>query len=287
MTLKIKFFDVQHGSATFIETPNKIHMLHDLGIGNINSNANFSPINYLNNNGINILDYLIITHPDKDHIEDILNINNIVLSVFCRNNNIPMELIDEKINNAQSDYDKSIFLKYKEINSSYNHPVSENNDPTIPKNNGGVEVINFSPEKNDIKDINYYSLTTLISYVGLNVLLMGDNTKGSINELMNNDSFKNKSKNIDILLAPHHGRESCYVSEFVSHLNPRLTVISDKKDDNEVSASHKYSDKSRGWTVYNSRGMSEKRYCLTTRNDGVINVEIGKNNNDSFLYVKI
>ena len=80
-------------------------------------------------------------------------------------------------------------------------------------------------------------------------------------------------ENVDILLAPHHGRESCYSQEFMNHVNPAITIISDKPEDNNESASSKYSDNSRGMTILKN-GKHEFRSCLTTRNDGDITVTI-------------
>ena len=43
------------------------------------------------------------------------------------------------------------------------------------------------------------------------------------------NSFWNKIEDVDILLAPHHGRDSSYNNDFINHVNPYLTIISDKK----------------------------------------------------------
>ena len=87
---------------------------------------------------------------------------------------------------------------------------------------------------------------------------------------MKESDFKNAVRGADVLVAPHHGRESAYHSEFVSLVNPRITIISDTTK-SDASAVDKYTQRSRGWTV---RG--EERKCLTTRNDGNITVEFGE-----------
>lgn len=284
MTLEIKFFNVQHGLAIYIKTPNGLDILHDLGTGNF-KNESFSPINYLIENG-RALDYLIITHPHKDHINDILNLHKNKPKTLRRNKSIPLSLIEERIESSDDEYDKKVFEKYLEINEDYNSDTSANENPRYASNNGGVEMDIFTPKENDVKELNYYSLTTLIEYADSKILLMGDNTKKSINELLDTNTFLNKTKNIDILLTPHHGRESSYVSEFVTHLNPRLTIISDKKDDKEQSAVDKYSNNSRGWKVFNSNNEKTLRKCLTTRNDGNITVKMGKDSKNSYLNVR-
>lgn len=72
------------------------------------------------------------------------------------------------------------------------------------------------------------------------------------------------------MVAPHHGRESAYHSDFVSLVNPSVTIISDTNK-SDASASDKYTKMSRGWKV-----GGKERYCLTTRYDGDIKVIFGE-----------
>ena len=121
----------------------------------------------------------------------------------------------------------------------------------------------------------------------MKVVIPGDNEKGSFDELMGRTSFMNAIENADILLAPHHGRESGYNVDFVNHVNPRLTVVSDGRFC-ETSANGRYSAKSRGWTVHRRNGMSIERKCLTTNSDGEVLVKFGYNDDNSrFLSVAI
>jgi len=283
MTLKITFFDVQHGNATYIKTPNGTHILHDLGTGTLNNNTEFSPVHYLKNQNVDRLNYLIISHPHKDHIEDILNIDMINPSVFTRPI-IPSSFLNDSIKNANAD-DEKIYRKYIDISNKYTGNVNPETDPGDSKNNGGVNIETFKASGDDT-DLNYYSLVTLISYGGAKILLTGDNNPKSINELMENSSFTSKTENIDILLTPHHGRKSSYVSKFVKHLNPILTIISDKKDDEnkELSAVNSYSKNSRGFNVHHNTG-SKERFCLTTRQDGTITTQFSNGNGERFLHV--
>lgn len=99
---------------------------------------------------------------------------------------------------------------------------------------------------------------------------------------MKQSDFRTAVQNADVLVAPHHGRESAYHSDFVSLVNPSITIISDTAK-TDASAVEKYSDMSSGWKV-----DGETRYCLTTRNDGNITVEFGERDYPSysrFLYI--
>jgi competence protein ComEC len=113
------------------------------------------------------------------------------------------------------------------------------------------------------------------------VVIPGDNEKCSFEELMQRSDFKEAVRNSDILLAPHHGRESGYYHDFVSLVNPRLTIVSDGRFC-ETSANGRYSQKSRGWNIYKENGSKEFRRCLTTNTDGEIFVNFGYSSDPNF-----
>ena len=75
MTLEMVFWDVQHGDAAYLKTPNNTHIVQDLGTGSYDRGSEtFSPLLHLKQNwGVDRLDQVIITHPHKDHIDDIHN----------------------------------------------------------------------------------------------------------------------------------------------------------------------------------------------------------------------
>ena len=218
------------------------------------------------------LDYLILTHPHKDHIAA-LNSNYYTRPTrLTRNIHIPQYLIDKQIQDANT-YDKEIFRKYKQLNNDFTADTPNDISYCNPKNNGNVSISHFIPSKQNSDDLNDYSVATLLSYKEYKILLMGDNTPKNIEELMEDDDFKSEIENIDVLLAPHHGRESCYVQEFVSHLKPTLTIISDSSEIANESAMSKYEYYSSGMNVMKN-GKYEFRKCVTTRNDGDITLTI-------------
>ena len=56
-------------------------------------------------------------------------------------------------------------------------------------------------------------------------------------------------------------------------IEPELTIISDGRVV-DTSAIGRYSAVTKGWNVHRRSGEQEKRYCVTTRKDGVIDTEI-------------
>ncbi len=283
--VKVFFWDVQHGNAIYIKTPNNRHIVIDLGVGSyFDNNEEFSPLEFIKYQmGVEQVDYVIITHPHLDHIDDIMNFDLLSPKILLR----PKHLERENILKNTREQDKEKFNKYFEINNRYNVPIDENSYdyPYNPDNWGGMKIKTFSPSKCSQSNINNHSIVTIIKYADSKIVFLGDNESCSYNELLENDEFKRWVKDSDILLASHHGRESGYHNEFVSLVNPRLTIVSDGRFQ-DTSATSRYSKKSRGWEVYKKDGSKQKRYCLTTRQDGRIKVEFGFNDKNSFLYVE-
>ncbi|KRD06491.1 MBL fold metallo-hydrolase [Flavobacterium sp. Root901] len=280
-TVKMIFWDVQAGHATYIKSPNGKHIVIDLGIGSFDDNNNgFSPLMYLKEHmDINQLDYVIITHPHFDHIEDILNFDSLSPKALLRPDHITNEEVmqEEKATRTIRNRDKPIFEKYCEITDRYNTPISDTNtsNPRIASNYGGLSIKTFHPTNCNKNNFNNHSIITVIQFEDIKVVIPGDNEKCSFEELLQNELFKTAIKNADILLAPHHGRESGYNNDFVNLVNPKLTIISDGRFC-DTSATSRYSQKSSGLKVTYNNGSSEIRNCLTTRTDGEIFVEFGK-----------
>ena len=286
----VVFWDVQHGHSAYIKTPNDRHIVIDLGTGDYSgSNKEFSPLKHLKNNyGVKQLDYVIVTHSHLDHIDDILNLDLLDPKVFRR----PKHITNKEVMDGVQEKDKPKFKKYCEINDRYNSPVGADSTDSAsnPDNWGGLNIQSFTPSSCNHNNFNNHSIVTVIEYAGINVVIPGDNEKCSFEELLLRESFKKAIKNSDILLAPHHGRESGYNTDFMDLVNPRLTVVSDGRFC-ETNANARYSAKSRGWSVYKkSTGISKDRKCLTTNSDGEVLVSFGFSsdpNHKNFLSVKV
>lgn len=283
--LEFVFWDVQHGSATYIKTPNGKNIVIDLGIGSYSdSNFEFSPLLHLKNYyKVKKLDGVIITHPHRDHLDDILHFYELSPQVLTR----PIHLSESDVKNGNRKEDAEVINKYLEINANYTRKLNTEEDPFNSQNNGGVEFELFFPSSCSTSNLNNHSIVSIISYAQSKIIIPGDNEPVSWNELLDRDDFKSAIIGTDIFVAPHHGRESGYSSELFKLINPYLGIISDGRFC-DTSATNRYSDKMRGWTVFKRSGGKEERKCITTRNDGVIVVRFGKNSEDEpFLNVKI
>lgn len=111
--------------------------------------------------------------------------------------------------------------------------------------------------------------------MGVKILIPGDNESPSWNELLEEQEFKDSIKNTDLFVASHHGRDSGYCSDLFDYFKPELVIVSDGPE-TDTNAVDKYRKVATGYTVTKRSGETDKRYCLTTRKDGVIKVEIYK-----------
>lgn len=268
-------WDVQLGLAIHVKAPNGKYIIIDLGTGTYES-GNTSPLKKRKDDNIA---YMILTHPHLDHIDDILNFDMKEPKVL----QIAASITNEEVLNNVRDCDRPKFEKYCKINNRYNVPVmpQDENYPGNADNYGGLGIQTFSTSACDHANFNNFSIITVFTLSGVKIVVCGDNEKESLDILMQRSDFKSAVQNADVLVAPHHGRESAYHSDFVSLVNPRITIISDTAKI-DASASDKYTNMSRGLEV-----DGKTRYCLTTRNDGNITIEFGERDYSysRFLYI--
>ena len=232
--LAFTFWDVQHGSATYIRTPGGKNIVIDLGVGSFGyANQEFSPLMHLKNNyGIEQLDAVIITHPHRDHIDDIFNFDNLSPQVLRR----PSHLTESEIKSGNRQQDSEIIDKYLEISNRYNSPISPERSPFNPENNGGVTFQFFQPRICLTSNLNNHSLVTVISYAHSKIIIPGDNEAGSWHELIQREDFASAIEDTYVFVTPHHGRQSGYSPELFDSIHPYLAIISDGRFIRPLSA---------------------------------------------------
>jgi beta-lactamase superfamily II metal-dependent hydrolase len=119
------------------------------------------------------------------------------------------------------------------------------------------ELIKLAEEKNNK---NIMSTVLLIEHRGHKIVLGGDAEKDTWDYILEN--YSDEIKDISILKASHHGRESGYHQEALKQMNPKYTIVS-VGEKPEQDASNKYKNYTR-----------DKIY--STRWYGDISVEINK-----------
>lgn len=291
--LDVRVWDVAHGSAAYIRAGNKDVVL-DCGAG-----PEFSPLKWLNNPyyGLNALDYLIISHPHEDHIEDLdtlkeLGLNNadLIFQRPKRATSLVKENLkkakregnDELVEDAQyylnvlDEFDQTPDVLPREPKwamdvSDFSHYRTDGGIP-----HRGVTIHNFGTNKllgsDRYEKLNNLSRVTVVDAFGFRLVSAGDLLKPGINEIKDDNEAMDAIRDAEVLIAPHHGRKSSFDSEFVSHVNPELVVFSDKDAKHTVSG--KYGRLTNGKTVYDeNQDTYVSRKVLSTNNDGRIRIQ--------------
>ncbi len=281
--MELWLWDVAHGSAAYLKTPEGRHVVVDLGIGDTSTrDAAFSPLLHLHRMGIQQLDQVILTHPHRDHLDDISNFNLLSPRVLLR----PRHLTDDDVRAGNQGRDGPVIEKYLEINAQYAAPVPSGAYP-LHDANSGMRIRTYQPTQCARTNLNNHSIVSFFGFAGSTICLPGDNEAASWRELLEDADFRRDLASVDILVAAHHGREAGYCEDIFDLCKPALVCVSDGEA-RGTSAVGKYFNRSRGWEVHSrSGGRSESRYVLTTRTDGSIRIRSGFGPVRPFMEVSI
>jgi competence protein ComEC len=267
VVLKFLFWNVQHGSAAFVSTPNRRSIVVDLGTGTDSKGNNFSPLGVLRANGLlDAIDLLILTHPHEDHLSDIGALSGIPIRKLIAPA-VPMELLE--IDSREPN--QTVVRQYSALVSSHNYRMPFNLGGDRDIDYGDVSVTHFIPAVEGT-NLNDFSVVTLFEYAGAKLLMTGDNEEPSWSCLLNDKAFTRAIRGVDILVAPHHGRSSGFYAGLFEVIHPKLIVVSDGPCQ-DTSVTDQYTSVASGMTIH-AGTSSTKRKCVTTRCDGNILVKI-------------
>lgn len=223
--LRFIVYDVQHGSCSHIITPANQHIIIDLGSKTETSICQYLKENYFCFGGT--IDQLVLTHLHEDHIYDLPNLDTYGINprIFQR----PRRAFPLSYKASDPNHYKNIVNKANQLNEHYTGVVSASESPVLSQNNGGVHFKFFSPPDDLCSDDpNSFSNIIVVSYGYFKIVITGDNPASILKEMLqNNIQLRQSITDSTILVAPHHGRDGEYCEEFVSAVNPCLTVFSD------------------------------------------------------------
>lgn len=281
--LKIVVWNVQHGNAIYMKTPNGTNIMFDIGTGSYGNGLEFSPLRYLKYKwGVDCLHYLVISHPHADHISDISNMFDLNLKpkVLLQ----PKGIDPEKIKGGNQSEDSEIIKRYLKLDRTYTDPVTEWQDPSNPNNNGRVSIRHFRQTEKGTSNLNNYSIVSVIEYANEKMLIPGDIESAGWEVLMGRSDFLAAIAGTTIFVASHHGREAGFYSKVFKCFTPDVVIVSDDKY-SDTSVTNKYNFQAKGvWVKSISNRNSTERYVLTTRNDGAIYIGIDDNGKEITIY---
>ena len=283
MTMRIFIHDVGHGQAIHAFTPSGQVVAIDLGCSDL-----FSPLKWLRTK-VSTIDNLIITHPHGDHIDEILLL--FAYGFKVRQLWRPKWLTEQEVRFANQASYAAKLDRYFEISQNFSVPIEPENFIGNPTVNGGATISTFASNRCGRSNINNHSGVVVFEYLGVRVVVPGDNEPTSWRELLKDPTFVSATKGAHVFLASHHGRQSGYCPELFDEasgiMKPNLCVISDGRVQ-DTDATARFTYHASGWCVHSRGGSpSEDRYCVTTRSDGAIIIEIGNDYNTGNTYLSI
>lgn len=218
-------WDVGHGLSIWIKTPNGHNHWIDAGW---NSDTDFCPAEHVKTHYKETkLDYLIISHPDQDHIQGLPGIKENLGDprVLLRNKTVPEK---DKFGSGTLEYQKI----YRDLDMRYTSEIPYETSPCNPSFNGGITIKSAGLDHSDGMKLNDTSIVVFYLYEGWLFVCPGDIESSGWDILWNKYSTTLNpligAAKWKILVAPHHGRTSGYSQPMMDTIKPNLILISDE-----------------------------------------------------------
>jgi competence protein ComEC len=215
--LKVTFIDVAKGDAALVEFPNNKTMLIDgggfRGEGFDVGKAVIAPVLY--RLGIKKIDYVVASHPHKDHIGGLAYIlEKFNVDELWMNSEISSSMAYKKMIKISAE--KGILIK-----------TCSSNSPSVLINGVQIDIIspclNEQPNTTERNfETNNNSLVMKITFRKTSFLFTGD----ILEERERNLVYGRKLLQSTVLKVPHHGREGSSSRNFIRRVLPEVAVIS-------------------------------------------------------------
>ncbi len=265
--LEVIFLDVGQGDSIFIESKDGTRYLFDGGSSSVKEVGKYRLVPFLKSNGISKLDYVFISHFDKDHVNGVLEIME-EMDPSGSSNSISIETLvlgnsrnQIKTNDVREISEDDLYVKCLDI-------AKENGIKLVYMEQGDYIkeddlLISCLSPKGSYSSNNENSMILDINYKDFNLLLTGDiegQGEVALNEVLL--ELSKKEQGYDILKVAHHGSKNSTSNEFLSIVGPKHAVISSGKNN---SYGHPHQE-----LLDRLKETNSKIY--TTTNEGAITV---------------
>lgn len=169
---------------------------------------------FLAANDIEQLDYLVLTHPDKDHIGSASTITH---SIRVKN---VIQPYYQKENDANRDLQARLAQDQVKVVTPSRVLHYTVND---------LEIYVYPPQEKNYGSDNNYSLAVLVEHRNVSLLFPGDAEDKRLEELTVNDW-----EPVDLYKLPHHGRYSDNSAKLLTELQPKYSVVTAKAVSKEL-----------------------------------------------------
>lgn len=227
--LEVHFLDVGQGDATLIKCGGQA-MLIDTAEDDKGTAIQY----YLMNQGVEDVDYLILTHPDSDHIgsADVIvtkyEIDHILMTDYEKDNRtyrrmmeaMQYKVVKPEIVRADAAYGENAGQAGENARQS-EYAWRAGDTFTL-----GSAVCTIVAPVDTYDDPNNASIALLIEHGENSFLFTGDAEKEAEKDILENCILSGISLQADVYKAGHHGSSTSSCEELLDMVSPQYTVIS-------------------------------------------------------------
>ncbi len=209
---QVSFINVGNGDCALIKSPGDCDILIDAGASSKSeTSGRYIIYPYLIKNGVNDIEYVVLSHTHSDHVNgllglfDIMEIGNIIMPY----------------NAEDTDEAKKILEKAHE----YNIPVTYFASGDILKISDDIKITAITPDIKQLlisKNKNDSCLTVRLDYGKTSFLFTGDITSDIENYILDNYPDMLEA---DVLKVAHHGSQTSTCQRFVDAVKPKYSYI--------------------------------------------------------------
>ena len=219
--LRVCFLDVGHGDSIFIEFPYGGNMLIDAGEG-INSDMGRNVVlPFLRSKGINIIDTVVLTHPDSDHVGGLASVVKELKVRHIFDNGVRAE------NQAYHNFQDAV------IRRGLGSSVLKRGD--LIRGIKDTDLICLNPPKEWAGSTNVKandgSLVVKVKYRDVDLLFCADIEQKAIINVLKYEQMLGA----ELIMMPHHGEKLTQAGKvLIERVNPKYAVISQGKAPKEI-----------------------------------------------------
>lgn len=221
-SMKISMLDVGQGDSIVLQTGDGFNALFDGGSTSKKNIGRYRIYTYLKYAGVRSLDYVFVSHPDKDHISGIYELID-----MCDNTFEIKNIVLPHINNT----DETLLEISKMADRAGINVLYACRGDVLSAGNLSISCVH--PCKNyNYESANDYSAVYLISFGNFSMLMTGDAEskaeKCLIQDARKSDSVVDLQKlsGINVLKAGHHGSRGASSENFLRFVKPETALIS-------------------------------------------------------------
>ncbi|WP_297236121.1 ComEC/Rec2 family competence protein [uncultured Flavonifractor sp.] len=247
----IHFLNVNEGDCTWIQHPSGHNTILDISAANgsaafesFSGNHNqknypVNPIEYLKSFNVSTIFRFILTHPDMDHMDGIKSLFDSfdVLNFWDTANNRTMDASSNwgKYNKEDWDFYQQVRTKAQDPKVLHIYAGSRgkyyNQDEDGNSGADGLYILaptqDLVDSANSCREYNDCSYVILYKSNNKKIVFAGDSAEKTWDYIL--EHHKEDVADVDILVAPHHGRKTGGNDDYLDTLKPKLTLFGNAK----------------------------------------------------------